>query len=117
MWEVEHCVHLAETTALTVCRMGAAALCPHAMLRHYQGAAPDAVWLAIGLELLRRSDAILMLPGWRTSNGASAEYNLARGLDLPIFEDLRHLASWINVQRELDAQRQYVSVNDDHARA
>jgi hypothetical protein len=51
----------------------------------FDGEAPDEVWLAGDLELLRRSDAVLMVDGWQRSVGATAERQVAADLGLPIF--------------------------------
>jgi hypothetical protein len=99
-WEQERHIRAAESAALTVWRMGAVALCAHAMTRFYSGAAPDDLWLRGDLELLLRSDAILLLPGWEQSAGASAEKAEAQRFGLPCFEDLRLLAIWINAQHD-----------------
>lgn len=37
------------------------------------------------LELLERSDAVVMMPGWEGSKGAQIEWNRAADLHLPIF--------------------------------
>jgi hypothetical protein len=77
----------AREAALVVWKMGAVAICPHCNAGLFDGEAPDEVWLAGDLELLRRSDAVLMLDGWNASSGASAEHQLATDMGLPIFYD------------------------------
>lgn len=43
--------------------------------------------LAIDLEwLCRHADAIVMLPDWQMSKGATAEYYTARALGLPVYQ-------------------------------
>jgi len=42
-------------------------------------------WIAGSLELLRRSDCVYMMSGWKDSKGAIQEHNTARILDIPIF--------------------------------
>ena len=79
-------VRAAEAVALAVWRTGlAAALCPHLNCANFEGAAPDSVWLEGGLELLRRSDAVVLVDGWRTSKGTAAEVALAFELHRPVF--------------------------------
>jgi hypothetical protein len=97
-WEIEQNIRRAEAAALEVWRLGAVALCPHTNTRFFQGAAPDEVWLAGGLELVRRSDAIYVIGGAmgiRASAGTRAEIDEADRLRLPVFMSLRPLALWL----------------------
>lgn len=81
--------------ALEVWRAGAAAVCPHANTRFYQGAAPDEVWLAGDMEILSRCDAILVCPGWANSSGTVGEMIRAIKLKIPVFMDLDDLKGWL----------------------
>jgi len=58
-------------------------------------------------EIIRRDidailscDAIYMMPGWRQSKGARAEFNLAVWNDLQLFGDIEH----VNVEYQMDGQ-------------
>jgi hypothetical protein len=42
--------------------------------------------LEAGMEMLRRCDAVLLVPGWHLSNGTNKEIREARLLGIPIFE-------------------------------
>ena len=56
------------------------------------------------LEMITRCcDGMLMLPGWRDSEGAVAEWELAKKLEIPIFftDNLPHL--WAFIEEEQDA--------------
>jgi len=86
-WQVLANVRAAQEVALAVWKMGAVALCPHSNTGLFDGECPDEVWLQGDLELLRRSDAILMMGKWQYSQGASAEYRAAQQLGLPIFNE------------------------------
>jgi len=72
----------AEKYALKYWRLGYAVICPHKNTALLDGALPDSVWLNGDLELLRRCDVIVMIPGWERSAGARAELREAarRGL-------------------------------------
>lgn len=94
-WEIEQNIRRAETLALEVWRLGAAAVCPHTNTRFYQGAADDSVWLDGDLEILSRCDAILMTSDWRRSSGASAEHEFAVCQDIPVFYDLDSLRRFL----------------------
>lgn len=84
-WVIENNIRRAESLALDVWRAGAAALCPHANTRFFQGAAPDEVWLDGDLEMLRRCDAILMTKDWQRSSGATKEHEVAVAVSIPVF--------------------------------
>lgn len=84
-WEVEQNIRAAEDIAAKVWAMGHAALCPHANSRHMEGVATDEVFLAGTLELMRRCDAVLLVPNWHRSEGARAEVAEAERLGMPVF--------------------------------
>jgi hypothetical protein len=87
----------AQEAALLVWKSGGVAICPHSNSYLFDGEAPNDVWLAGDLELLRRSDAVLMVGAWQASQGACAEHQLAVDLGLPIFYDFvtSVLHNWI----------------------
>lgn len=98
-WEREQNVRRAEALALEVWRTGkAVAICPHTLARFYEGAAPDSVWLEGDMELLRRSDAILMTDDWRRSSGAYAEHKWALQRPMPVLYSLTDLRRWLTYQ-------------------
>ena len=82
---LEH-VRTAERAAIALAREGLFYVYPHMNSAFICGVAPDAYFLALGLELLNACSAMLLLPGWRSSEGTCAEYAamLARGC--PIYE-------------------------------
>lgn len=52
-------------------------------------APPCGSWLAymrMAIVQVSKVDALVMLPGWMASKGACVEFQLARGLGLPVFE-------------------------------
>lgn len=82
-------IERASAAALALWQQGWAVICPHKNTALFDGAAPDEVWLAGDLEMLRRCDAVFMLRGWRDSRGATAEHEeaVARGLEILYEED------------------------------
>lgn len=94
-WAIESNIRRAETLALEAWRLGAAVICPHANTRFFQGAAPDEVWLAGDLEMLRRCDAVLFTPDWKRSMGANAEWAEARLRGIPCLFDLMDLRAFL----------------------
>jgi Domain of unknown function (DUF4406) len=95
-WQVQANIRAAQEAALQVWKLGAVALCPHSNTGLFDGECDDSVWLAGDKELLRRSDAVLLIDGWRESQGARAEMQLAGELGLPVFEVLPRLKRWVD---------------------
>ncbi|MGL5224436.1 MAG: DUF4406 domain-containing protein [Aeromonas sp.] len=46
----------------------------------------QAEYMAVCIEFVKMADVLVMLPGWQESNGAVAEYTLARKLGIHIME-------------------------------
>lgn len=96
-WEIEQNIRRAEEAAHKIWLSGkAAAICPHCETRYFQGSAPDVVWLEGTLELLRRCDAALFLPGWEDSVGACGEYEEATTYSIPRFTTLPDVFHWLD---------------------
>ncbi|HDZ7275189.1 TPA: DUF4406 domain-containing protein [Escherichia coli] len=47
-------------------------------------------YMDICFAMLRCADAILMLPGWKASAGATAEYHYAYNMEMPVFTTLNY---------------------------
>ena len=84
-WAIEQNIRAAEEVAARVWAMGMVALCPHANARHMEGVTTDEHMLAGTLELLRRCDAVVLVPGWGLSVGTRGEVDEASVLHMPIF--------------------------------
>jgi len=85
----------AQEAALAVWKLGAVAICPHSNCYLFDGEADNEVWLQGDLELLRRSDGLLLVGEWQLSEGAKVEHQLAIDLGLPIFHSTTRLRGWI----------------------
>lgn len=85
-WGVEQNIRAAEDVAVRVHKAGMFAVCPHANSRHMEGIADDAHFLAGTLEMMRRCDAVLLVPGWEKSSGSRAELEEAKRLNIPVFD-------------------------------
>jgi len=92
-WELINNIRRAEEAALELWKKGYAVLCPHKNTQNFQGALPDKIWLDGCCELLSRCDAVLMLDGWKQSEGATLEFELANTLGLEIYYDLKDIES------------------------
>lgn len=102
-------IRAAENVSIKYWQQGYAVICPHKNTALFGGLAEDAVWLEGDLEILRRCDTIIMMPSWKSSAGATAEYKLAKDLGLEIiFEIADDRAKQIE---DLQAERDlYLSV-------
>ncbi len=67
-------IHIASKVALEYWKKGYAVICPHRNTALFDGECADVIWLQGDLELLRRSDVVVMLPFWTHSKGAIAEH-------------------------------------------
>ena len=65
------------------------------MYRNYPGTLPDEFWLEGTLELLRRCDAVFLIPGWEQSTGSRSELDEATRLGLPVFDNVEALRECI----------------------
>ena|ERR1700722_14294113 len=94
-WLISENIRRAEAIALEVWKMGAACICPHKNTSFFGGACPDHVWLDGDLEIVRRCDAIVCVPGWERSVGSLGEVALAKQLGLPVFQSTSELKKWL----------------------
>lgn len=94
-WAIEQNIRRAEEASLRVWGMGCVAICPHTLTRHFQGALPDAIWLTGDLELIRRSDVVLVIEGWEDSEGTKVEIEFAHEYDIPVVNGVRGFAEWL----------------------
>ena len=95
LWQISENIRRAEALALQVWQLGAACICPHKNTAYFNGAAPDHVWIDGDLEMVRRSDAIICVPGWEQSVGSKGEVALAGQLGLPVFHSIDELRHWM----------------------
>lgn len=94
-WGIVMNVREAEHHALHVWRLGGMAFCPHLNTANFQGSLKDQVWLRGDLEMLRRCDAVWLLPDWKKSKGSRNEKKLAESLGIPCFENGREVKAFI----------------------
>ena len=84
-WEVEQNIRRAELAALMLWKLGFAVICPHANTRFFSGEIRDEDFLAGDLNIVARCDGVLLLSGWRMSEGSRAERDLAKERGIPVF--------------------------------
>lgn len=84
-WAIEQNIRVAEAAGHYVVECGGMPIIPHANTRFFHGLKTPEFWYEGTLELLRRSDAILLFTGYEKSRGAMAEHREAVQLEMPIF--------------------------------
>jgi len=84
--EVSYNINRAEEYAVMLLKAGYFVLCPHKNTAHLDGCVPDQFFLDMGLEHLRRCDAICVMPGSERSKGTQGEMALAKELRLEFID-------------------------------
>lgn len=94
-------IRAAAKLAAKVWAAGHIALCPHMNSAHMDEHAPEQHWLDGTLELMRRSDAVLLidLDAAKKSAGTRGEVREARRLNKPVFSSFDHLLEWCALER------------------
>lgn len=82
-WGIAENVRAAERVGLDVARLGAFPIIPHAMTAHFHGECSDDLWLSGTIDLLRRCDGAVFIPGWGKSRGSRAEWRECCALAIP----------------------------------
>lgn len=77
-------IQVARQASTELWQKGYAVLCPHTNTSFMDGLVPDDTFLQGTMEILRRCDAIYLLPNWKQSEGARAEFALADELGLEV---------------------------------
>lgn len=94
--EIYENIQRARNMAIEVWKLGAYPICPHTNSAFMGGVVPDDVFLAGGLAILEKCDAMILVEPWHGSQGTIAEINHAHDCDIPVFESLLMLAAWLN---------------------
>jgi hypothetical protein len=85
-WGIEQNIVRARAWGAELAKAGAYPVIPHSNTSHFDGLAADDFWLAGTLELLRRCDGAVFIPGWTASSGSKAEHAAAHELGIDVLE-------------------------------
>jgi Domain of unknown function (DUF4406) len=88
-------VYAAEKVAMLIAEAEAMPLTPHLNTKNFDGTKSPEFWYAGTLELLRRCDAMMLVPGWEASKGVAAEMEEADRRNIPVFESIVMLKAWL----------------------
>lgn len=89
------------------CVKGWSPIIPHANTGHLDETlpgTPDEFWLESTLELLRRADAVVLVPGWENSSGTLAEIAEAQLRGIPVYRSLQQMPSALQFVDELTSE-------------
>ena len=84
-------IDAARVVGIHAARLGWYPIIPHTNTAHMECDLPDLgdeFWLRGTLEAMERCDALVLVPGWETSEGAQAEIRRADELRIPIYRSL-----------------------------
>jgi len=90
-WELHQNIENAREAAIEGWKRGYSVFCPHLNSGHMGGVVDDSEFLAAGLDMVTKCQAMFMLPDWQDSEGAVRERKVAKTLDLPIYYSLDEL--------------------------
>jgi hypothetical protein len=103
---VKNNIRNAEDVAVQLWADGWVPICPHLNTAFFGGAygLPDDVWLKGDLEIIKRCDFVVVISGWRFSNGTLHEIEVAKqaGKHIYYWEDEQDRHYLKNYYRELE---------------
>jgi hypothetical protein len=101
--EVERNIDEARKVALMLAQRRIPFLCTILQTAHFDsllgGGDPGyEYWIDVSLDVVKRCDAVFLVPAWQQSNGARREVQFAREHGMPVFEDIEVLTDWATRQ-------------------
>lgn len=85
-WGIAENVRNAERWSIELVKRGVMPLVPHLNTQHCFGLADEKFFLEGTLELLRRCDAAVFIPGWEKSSGSVGEHEFCARVRKPLLE-------------------------------
>ena len=93
-------IERASVAAMWIWAFGAVAVCPHMNSAFFDGIAEDELFLEGYVELLKRCDAVYVLPGSQNSKGTLAEIQAAKEAGIPVFDgDTSTIVAWMKEKK------------------
>ena len=97
--QIDRRIHLAERYAVALWKAGYGAFCPHLNTAHFEAKAPsvpESRYKVFDRRMLSCCDAVLALPNWKSSQGATEEIEQAQELGIPVYFSLRKLKAHLD---------------------
>jgi hypothetical protein len=99
LMEVNRNIQEARNVALTLAKRRIPFLCTILQTAHFDTVLGEhdpgyEHWINVSLEVLKRCDAIFLIPNWQQSKGANLEREAAIARRMPVFEDIEVLIIW-----------------------
>lgn len=99
-FEIDRNITNALEAAARLAQAGVGYFCPHKHSEHMEvitPTVPPEYWIELDIEILSACDAILMLPRWTTSSGATAECDWAKAHGIPVFYLVEDVIDWARI--------------------
>lgn len=92
-YRVDLNIHAARHVGVLMAAKGWYPVIPHANTYHFDDLIelPQEFWLEGTLELMRKCDAVIFVPGWENSDGSQGEYKEAERLGKAIYYETREV--------------------------
>ena len=84
-------IRIAESYAMHLWNLGYPTICPHLNSAHFDGCAPESLFLSGTLLMLEKCDVVVLIEGWRESNGTLGEIYRANELAIPVYDGVEAL--------------------------
>ncbi|MBV8284708.1 MAG: DUF4406 domain-containing protein [Candidatus Eremiobacteraeota bacterium] len=102
-WAIRCNIHRAAEVGMEVAKLGAYPVIPHTNTGSmFTGTITLAFWYEGTLELLRRCDAMILVPGYEGSKGVQGEIAESRRLNMPLFTGIGLLKTWLAERTKTD---------------
>ncbi len=110
-YQIQRNIHNATFYVQEVALLGGVPLCPAMIGANLEGVQSYLWWGDAYINLLRRCDAVFMVPGYERSNGAMKELTEALAIGMPVFYELEDLKDWLDDKQQVIPLMQ-ISEND-----
>lgn len=94
-YQVNNNIQTAKEYGDILIQLGIMPLIPHKNTEHCEGLNSSEFFLEGTMELMRRSNAVFVIPGFETSSGTLGEIAEAENLRIPVFYDMQDLRTWV----------------------
>ena len=94
--DIDENISIARTYACELWEEGYAVICPHLNTSHMERdcKATYEDFIEGDFEMVRRVDAVFMLPEWEMSKGANLERRVALERNIPVFYTIKDINAW-----------------------